>query len=44
MSSNEHPDMSGSGCDEPFECELCGEPFYEHKAFGVAGNDELMFC
>lgn len=44
MSSNEHPDMSGNWADAPFLCHHCGEPFPEHKAYGTAGNDELLFC
>lgn len=41
---NEHPDMHGNWADAPFLCDYCGEQFPEEKAFGVAGNDELLFC
>jgi len=42
--SNEHPDMHGNPADAPFYCEWCGRDFAEDKAYGVARNDELLFC
>lgn len=44
MASNEHPGMSGNPADAPFCCDHCGAEFHEEDAFGVAVNDELMFC
>ena len=42
--SNEHPDMHGNPADAPLICHHCGEPFREERAFGVADNDDLLFC
>lgn len=44
LSSNEHPDMSGNPCDEPFYCAHCGREVKEELAYGIPRNDELMFC
>ena len=44
MSSNEHPNMHGNPMDEPFLCCHCDKEFREEDAFGVPGNDELLFC
>lgn len=44
MASNEHPDMSGNPCDMPFLCAHCEREFREEDAYGIPGNDELLFC
>lgn len=44
MTSNLHPDMSGNPCDEPFYCAHCEREVKEEEAYGIAGNDELLFC
>lgn len=44
MSSNEHFDMHGNPSDAPFLCDNCGKEFREEDAFGVTGNDEVLFC
>ena len=42
--SNEHPDMSGNPMDQPFLCHQCGKEVKEESAYGIPGNDELLFC
>lgn len=44
MSSNEHPDMSGNPADEPLRCCRCDESLAENAIFGVAGDDESLYC
>lgn len=41
--SNEHPDMSGNPCDEPFLCNQC-ERILEDSVFGCFTDEEAMFC
>lgn len=44
MASNEHPDMSGNPCDQPFECYWCGKYINEEDSFGSIADDDKLFC
>lgn len=45
MVSNEHPDMSGSGINDGYFCEECGEEFFsEERIHGSAANLDAIFC
>lgn len=44
MNSNEHPDMSGNPCDEPFICEMCGRSVNEENIYGSNYNEDAILC
>jgi hypothetical protein len=46
MASNEHPDMSGNPCDDPFHCYLCDETCSEEELLSstVLGDNGPCFC
>lgn len=44
MASNEHPDMSGNPCDEPFLCDKCGTLFDPWTCFGCETDEDKIFC
>jgi predicted nucleic acid-binding Zn ribbon protein len=44
MTSNEHPNMHGNPCDEPFYCEVCGKAIREEDVFVSEHDDTVLLC
>lgn len=44
MASNEHCDMSGNHCDQPFVCEMCGCDVREEDMYGSAHDEDAILC
>jgi hypothetical protein len=44
MSSNEHPDMSGNPCDQPYICVMCGCEVREDQMYGSRYDEDAIMC